>query len=94
MTRIKNVLPQVDQILAYAPETRDSDKKLLLAYYAHMGLHLDPAQRAKFMELPSPDTITRARRKIQESGRFQPAKEIKDERAMREGEVRQEMLWT
>lgn len=75
MSRMRNVQPNVIEILKSHPETRDNDTLLILAYMCfHHGL-LDelgaPAyQRMKQVlmaqQTPSLESVTRARRKAQE----------------------------
>lgn len=46
------------------PDTRSSDKKLLLTYWEKQGLILTPEQKRKFMDCTTAESITRARRKL------------------------------
>lgn len=69
----------VRQLLSDYPETRDSDKMLWLAYLVrHHGLRRIIGDDAYFemkriilnKKTPTMESITRARRKIQENGEF------------------------
>jgi hypothetical protein len=57
----------VKYLLTTFPETRDSDKKLLLHYYKGKKVIVDGVfNEALFMTAVPEESITRARRKIQE----------------------------
>lgn len=58
----------VQRLLENEPELRDSDKRLIWAVWTEMGLTYtsDTITRESFMNAPSEETITRARRKAQE----------------------------
>jgi hypothetical protein len=58
------IINRVQNILENLPETKDSDKKLLLAYWEQQGLCLNQTQRERFMTCTSAETITRARRAL------------------------------
>jgi len=59
------VIDRVQGILENLPETKDSDKKLLLAYWEQQGLCLNTAQRERFMtHCTVAESITRARREL------------------------------
>ena len=59
-----NTTQKVETILKHLPETRSSDKKLLLAYWQEQGLMLTPEQKQKFMKCTTAESITRARCKL------------------------------
>lgn len=69
---IKSCQDKVKTLLQAYPECRDDDKRLL-AYYQWLALKLEDKismedffQRTRFAELPAAESITRARRKMQE----------------------------
>ena len=70
----------VEQTLRDNEKARNSDKALLLDVWARLGLELTDVQRAKFMDMPSSETIRRIRQKIQESGKYPATERIRSER--------------
>lgn len=68
----------VERVLRDQPETRSSDKKLILAVWEEQGLYLSESQKARFMSLPSTETIRRIRQKEQELGKFKADRVVKD----------------
>lgn len=70
----------VEAILRDEPVTRNSDKALLLHVWRKLGLNLTAEQMAKLRDMPSAETITRVRRKIQEGGQYQATERIKSTR--------------
>lgn len=70
---------RVEQLLAGRKEYRDSDKKLLLAFWHTQGLHLTDLQRQIFMEkCTTAESITRARRALR--AKYPESKAIEEER--------------
>ena len=69
MSRVREVTPKVFEILKKYPETRDNDKELLLKVYTkyyHVFL-ADPFYKVmRRKDLPSMESIRRARQRIQE----------------------------
>ena len=78
----------VRNILKEIPETRNSDRRLMLEVWERGGLHLTDHQKYLFMRLPSAESIRRARQKIQESGVFLADDSVKQERLFQEKEIR------
>lgn len=74
--QLTHILPFVREILLEKPETRDSDRKLMLEAWDRGGLHLTDKQRQLFMKLPSAESLTRARRKLQENGALRGKPEV------------------
>lgn len=70
----------VKVVLERDEKTRNSDKELLIAVWQLLGFYLSETQKQKFMSLPSVESITRARRKFQESGLYQASDKIKEVR--------------
>jgi len=59
------IISRVENILNYIPDTKSSDKKLLLAYWEQQGLCLNVSQRERFMtHCTAAESITRARREL------------------------------
>ncbi len=82
----------VEKILKDQPNTRYSDKELLMEVWSYMGLVLTSEQKRAFRNLPSSETITRIRRKFQEAGKYLPTEEITKERHDKAEQMKQEML--
>lgn len=72
----------VEQALRDYPETRNSDKKLIIKVWElQMGKPMNQAYIDFFVnQAMFPDTITRVRRKLQESGRYSASKEVDKQR--------------
>ena len=72
------ILKRVEQLLQ-KQEYRDSDKKLLLAFWHTQGLHLTDEQRKVFMgKCSTAESITRARRALRED--YPASDKIEEER--------------
>jgi len=79
----------VEMCLRDYPETRDSDRKLLVKVWEHCGLYLSEAQRHKFFGIASPESIRRTRQKIQESGKYPASDRVKHVRELKSQIVQQ-----
>lgn len=84
---MKRVLSKTESLLMHSQVLRDSDKKLLLAFWESEGLHLNGMQRAIFMGCTPAESITRARRalkvkypasKVVDDQRFELYKEMRN----------------
>lgn len=62
---------EVKNILASNPKARESDKELIRDYLRRKGLFLTPEQE-NILFAVSLESLTRARRKIQEGGEYLP----------------------
>ncbi len=71
---------QTENILEMHPETRSSDKMLMMRVWETQGLYLSPAQQELFIKVTSPETITRIRRKLQEMGKYPATDKVKADR--------------
>lgn len=71
-------------------QARNSDKVLLLQVWHDMGLDLTPVQTAKFLGLPTPETIRRVRQKLQEDGKYLANEEVQEARYNMFKDVRSE----
>jgi hypothetical protein len=80
--RAKLVRANVFEILSKFPETRDSDRRLLLRYWNHVdGLQFDFTFPEQFATTgTSAESITRARRQIQKEGHFVASQEVLERR--------------
>jgi predicted RNA-binding protein with EMAP domain len=80
------IYDRVKKILELHPSTRNSDKRLIWQVYKDMypfGQDLTISYH-DFMELPAFESITRARRKIQEiHPELQATKEVFEQRALK-----------
>lgn len=84
----KFVESRTERLLQSNPDLRNSDKKLLLAFWESEGLYLSEAQRYKFFGCTPAESITRARRALKaqypaskavDQGRFEQYVETKQE---------------
>lgn len=74
----KVVKSKVRNLLAASEEYRNSDKKLLLAYWEGEGLILDAEQQRAFLLCTPAETITRRRREMR--GEYPGNKDVEDRR--------------
>ena len=80
----------IEEILEKYKETRDSDKKLLLAVWHFQGFLLTPEQKKIFYEkCLVAETITRKRRDLQASGKYLGTSEVMEGRKKQERLFRQ-----
>lgn len=70
----------IEQVLREHNAARSSDRILQLRVWHELGLILTPEQRAKFMEMPSSETIRRVRQKLQEDGKYLAAEPVRKTR--------------
>lgn len=85
------VIYRVENLLRADPSLRNSDKRLLLAYWEQQGLYLSEQQKDRFFKCTTPETITRARRLLKEKypsslavddARFEKYKDFKNAQAV------------
>ena len=70
---------KVEQILERRPETRSSDKKLLLQIWENEGLTLSETQKQTFLDKCSTaESVTRVRRKLKD--KYPASKEVTEAR--------------
>lgn len=91
-SKFSRVARDVERVLSVNPDARKSDKDLLWMYWRHMGLELAPHQIELFKSLPSPETVTRSRRKLQEQGKYLPPESITKERYEQAEMAKQEII--
>ncbi len=84
-----NDTQRVEAILKAVPKTRDSDKELQIIYWQKAGLELTDRQIAKLRQMPSSDTITRIRRKLQEQGKYPASESVNNARYEKYKSVRE-----
>lgn len=75
-----NVSQRVESILKASVDSRNSDTELLIIYMLKSGMELTPKQIKIFKEMPSMETITRARRQLQEQGKYEASEEVNEAR--------------
>jgi len=76
-----NITWYVERALSSWPETRDSDKKLILAVWWLQDNDYEQHFRKFFKETAiMPDTITRCRRKLQENGKYSASPQVDEAR--------------
>lgn len=81
----------VENVLARSIDARNSDRVLLLQTWEDMGFHLTATQYQQFLSLPSSESITRVRRKLQEQGRYPATERIKKARELKSIIIQQNM---
>lgn len=85
--KTKEVLyDKVKELLIKYPELRNSDRKLLWATWYVLGLVTDGViAKDNFYKAPSSESITRARRKVQENNpELQASEKVKKERIIKQ----------
>jgi len=83
------ITQQVENILRYAPATRNSDKELMIVYMQKFGMELTDRQVELFKKMPAFETIRRVRQKLQEVGSYQAVDEVKREREFKAMQMQQ-----
>lgn len=71
---------RVEAILERVPIARNSDTELWLIYAQKSGLNLTPEQEQIIRDMPTFETITRVRRKLQENGDYQASQAVRQRR--------------
>lgn len=71
---------QVENILKYSSQARNSDKDLEIIYMYKAGMNLTSEQVAIFRKMPSMETIRRCRQQIQMEGKYPPKPEVEKQR--------------
>lgn len=88
---IKTAETFVKTVLRDCPETRGSDKKLLIETWERQGLHLTPEQVNIFMKCLPAETITRARREVQAAGWYRPSEGVQQFRMFAHEDVKKNL---
>lgn len=81
---------KVERLLEKDQLYRDSDKKLLIAFWRQEGFHLTPTQEAQFMRCTPAESVTRARRALK--AKYPASPKIEQERYEKFQEYKQESL--
>lgn len=68
-----NLHKKIDYFMSKDQLYCDSDKHLILAVWRDYGLELTKAQRLIYLDLPSPDVISRRRRELSKDHPASPA---------------------
>lgn len=71
---------RVCNILRASREARNSDVELFIIYAQKSGMNLTPNQMRIFRDMPTMDTITRIRRKLQEQGKYEADEAVNEAR--------------
>jgi len=87
----KTVEQNILEIIKNEPACAEDDRLLITRYWQMKGLDLDYDQIQTILKLTTPETITRARRKLQQDGRVRPTLETLRRREARERIYRQTM---
>lgn len=66
----------VEQIMVDSEKSRSDDHLLLATTWYRLGFKLTQEQYNLFKTMPSAETVTRIRRKLQEQGKYQASKEV------------------
>lgn len=67
---MKKVSSKVEMLYKANPTLVNSDKKLLLAFWATEGLALSYEQERKFMDVTTAESITRSARNLRSTGDY------------------------
>jgi hypothetical protein len=84
----------IEGVLRDAPDTRSSDSSLYIEVWEKLGFFMSESQKAKFHDLPTAETISRVRRKLQQEGKYLATKKVRDHRNFKGMEVQQKMPTT
>jgi len=79
---------QVENILKYSKASRNSDTELTLIYMEKYGIVLTEEQKELYRSMPSTDTITRIRRKLQEQGKYEADEAVNEFRYQKFKDIR------
>ena len=91
LENIKKAERLVFRVLKDNPETRSDDRKLIVEVWKSQGLRLSEYQeRLIKTKLLTPESITRARRKMQQIGIVGATKEVKQARMFEEKAIRRD----
>ena len=90
LDKIQKVIPTVEEVLKEQPITRVDDKRLILEVWKKEGLQLGDMREAFILTACStPESITRARRKMQEDGFYEGSEESQRLKDVEERKLRQ-----
>ena len=66
----------IEKVLAQNESARGNDRLLIIAVWEMQGFYLSDAQKAKIMDIASPESIRRTRQKLNEQGKYLPVEPI------------------
>lgn len=75
-----NTKERVENLLKASVKARNSDIELLILYMQKSGMELSEKQIEIFRKMPSAETITRIRRKLQEEGKYEASDAVNQAR--------------
>lgn len=84
-------IDKVERLLEASQIYRDSDRKLLLAYWEKEGLHLTDTQKDLFMGCTTAETITRARRALK--NKYPASDHVNEERFRKYTQYKRQLNW-
>lgn len=80
----------VERALERYPITRSSDAHLIFAVWQMQGAGFSESQRKFLLDRAiKPESITRARRKLQQHGKYPPTQEVQEHRERKFREIRE-----
>lgn len=82
---------RVERLLNWSQDYRDSDKKLMMAYWELEGLQLTSGQKKVFMACTPAETITRARRTLR--AKYPGSETVENERFKKFQEHKYQTNW-
>lgn len=90
---LKTVKHKVRFILEKYPPSKGNDVILLYRYYQHFGngVKIKAEVFEQLLAVTSPESITRARRLIQEGGEYLPSERVQKKRRRREQIIRSDI---
>lgn len=89
-----NTFQIVEAILRDNERSRNSDKELEIDFFDWIGVGLTDKQKSIIRDAPSLETLTRARRKIQEQGKYLASEEVRKERKFKSFTMQQRIPQT
>jgi hypothetical protein len=94
MAKKNNIRKNVEYILNLDEESRNNDKKLLLMYWTLIDkVSITSNFLHNFMQSATmPESITRARRLIQEEGLYLPTEEVTKNRRKRQEDMKDKII--
>ena len=79
----------IEKVLLNFPDTRNSDRQLILKVWEIQGLFLSETQKNIFSSLMSSETIRRTRQRFQAKGQYLASDEVSNARRYKSYEVTQ-----
>lgn len=78
----------VENVLSNSVDARNNDKRLMIEVFEAKGLYFSERQKEKIMQLPSVESITRMRRKIQQEGKYKATEKVQKMRKIKATELK------